>query len=202
MSISLVVQHFPSRAAPVEAQIWTQDLWFWYHARQPLLINSTIKPRWYRRGESAFYPQSNISPTMCESRPHGSCAYSVESHHMDFSIVGVELISVAWNVWPNGIETRTSALIPSWRISASLTIKLRWYKRGKRVFYPQSNILPTVCEPRPHAQAMCVLNRVPLYGLLASEGRITRSEKYVIEGGLNPEPCLWYQVGGPLSVRL
>jgi hypothetical protein len=47
-------------------------------------------------------------------------------------------------------------------------------------FYSQSNVYPTSCEPR--MWVMCVLSRVPLYGLLTSEDEIVRSRKYVAEG--------------------
>jgi hypothetical protein len=47
-------------------------------------------------------------------------------------------------------------------------------------FYSQSNVYPTSCKPQ--TWAMCVLSRVPLYGLLTSENEIVRSRKYVAEG--------------------
>jgi hypothetical protein len=43
---------------------------------------------------------------------------------------------------------------------------------GVETSYPQFNIPPTACETRLRAWTLCVLNRAPLYELLASENGI------------------------------
>jgi hypothetical protein len=60
------------------------------------------------------------------SHGRGLCANSVEHYYIDFSLVRVKLRTTK-NTWSRGIEPRTSALIPSWKSSTSVspTVKLK-----------------------------------------------------------------------------
>jgi hypothetical protein len=94
-----------------------------------------LKPRWYRRGDGAFYPQSNTLPTACESWALGPCAYSVEPHCMDFSLVRVELVQ--WKM--RGRAGSNSKPWLWYQIEgppplANPTIKHRWYRRARGPF--------------------------------------------------------------------
>jgi hypothetical protein len=49
-----------------------------------------------------------------------------------------------------------------------------------------SNIPPSACESRPHAQAMCILNNKVGENYYAQRKKICGREE------LNPRPRLWY----------
>jgi hypothetical protein len=65
-------------------------------------------------GDEIFYPHSNILSTVYESRPHTQ-AMCVLSRAPPYVLLASEgrIICAAENSWLEGIELRTSALLPS-----------------------------------------------------------------------------------------